>query len=108
MTKVYYVYILASKRNGTLYTGVTNHLIRRTAQHKNKSIEGFTSKYNVERLVYYETFHDINKAIAREKCIKRYKRLWKLRLIEENNPDWRDLFDTLGHMPREVDKEYED
>ena len=87
----YYVYILASKRNGTLYIGVTNNLTRRIYEHKNNIIEGFTKKYSVHILVYYEATSDINSALAREKCLKEWKRKWKLRLIEEINPLWRDL-----------------
>ncbi len=87
----YYVYILASKRNGTLYIGVTNDLSRRLAEHKNKLISGFTAKYNVHTLVYYESTSDINSAISREKQIKEWKRIWKIELIEKENPDWKDL-----------------
>ena len=87
----YYVYILASKRNGTLYIGVTNDLARRMSEHKSKEVAGFTKKYNVGVLVYYETTNDINSAIAREKCLKKWERAWKIRLIEEDNPMWHDL-----------------
>ena len=90
-----YVYILASKKNGTLYTGVTSDLIKRVYQHKNKEIEGFTSKYNVTQLVYFEVYHDITDAIVRETRIKRWKRAWKLELIEKENLNWRDLYETL-------------
>ena len=93
--KEYYVYILASKRNGTIYTGVTSDLIRRTNQHKEKQAEGFTKKYNVSMLVYYEIHNDIQEAIKREKNIQAWKRAWKLRLIEENNPDWKDLYEEF-------------
>ena len=93
----YYVYILASKRNGTLYTGVTNDLIRRVTEHKNGQVEGFTKKYQVNQLVFYEDTNDIDTAITREKQLKRWKRAWKLRLIEESNPEWRDLYpDIMG------------
>lgn len=95
MNKQYYVYILASKKNGTLYTGVTNNLLKRVFEHKHNLVEGFTKKYNVHRLVYYETTEDINTAIHREKCIKRWKRAWKIELIEKNNPEWKDLYDEL-------------
>jgi putative endonuclease len=88
--KQYYVYILTSK-TGTLYTGITNDLQRRVYQHKHKLIEGFTSKYNVTRLVYYEVFGDVRDAIAREKQIKGWRRSKKLALIEEMNPKWQDL-----------------
>lgn len=93
--KDYYVYILASKRNGTLYTGVTSDLIKRVWDHKSHFIKGFTSQYNVHQLVYYEVHGDIMEAIQREKNIKAWKRLWKLRLIEQENPDWEDLYDGL-------------
>ncbi len=89
--KYYYVYILASKRNGTLYTGVTNDLYRRIYEHKNSLVDGFTKKYNVKTLVYYEQTTDIESAITREKCIKKWNRNWKIKLIETNNPEWKDL-----------------
>jgi len=88
----FFVYILASKRNGTLYTGVTNNLIRRLVEHKEKLVPGFTSKYSVDKLVYFEPFTYIDKAVQREKDIKRWKRQWKIELIEEYNKEWRDLF----------------
>jgi putative endonuclease len=91
MTKTYYVYILSSKRNGTLYIGVTNNLERRLYEHKNNLIEGFTNKYNVHHLVYYEDVNDIQTALQREKQLKRWTRKWKLELIEKVNPGWRDL-----------------
>ena len=92
----YYVYILASKRNGTLYIGVTNNLFNRSFQHKIKENKNsFTAKYNINKLVYYEIFADIREAIAREKQLKRWKRKWKIELIEKDNPTWRDLFDDL-------------
>ncbi len=87
----YYVYILASKRNGTLYTGVTNDLSRRIYEHKNGLIDSFTKKYNVKTLVYYESTNDITSAIAREKCIKKWNREWKIKLIESENPEWEKL-----------------
>ncbi len=93
--KQYFVYILASKRNGTLYIGVTSDLIRRVYEHKNKLIPGFTSKYNVEMLVHFEEFSDIESAIYREKQLKKWNRKWKLELIEEGNPDWKDLYEDL-------------
>jgi len=89
--KTYYIYILASKRNGTLYIGVTNNLVRRVYEHKNNIIKGFTQKYKVHHLVYYEVFEDINEAITREKHLKK----WKLKLIEKTNPSWKDLNDEL-------------
>ncbi len=92
----YYVYILASKRNGTLYIGVTNELSRRVDQHKNNLIPGFTSKYSVHDLVYYEQTSDINSAIKREKQIKEWQRSWKIELIEKENPEWKDLLDPVS------------
>ncbi|MDD4757223.1 MAG: GIY-YIG nuclease family protein [Prolixibacteraceae bacterium] len=91
----YYTYILASKPNGTLYVGVTKDLIKRVYEHKNDFVEGFTKKYSVHTLVYYEIFDDINNAIAREKTLKNYKRQWKINLIEKDNPDWKDLYFDL-------------
>ena len=93
--KTYYVYILASKRNGTLYIGVTNDLIRRVYQHKNDLINGFTKKYKVHLLVYYEPVKDVFSAIEREKRLKRGERKWKMELIEKMNPDWHDLYEKL-------------
>ena len=90
--KQYYVYILFSKRNGTLYVGVTKDLVKRVWQHKNKLIECFTQKYGVDKLGYYEVFDDVNSAIAREKQLKGGKRKTKLDLIEINNSDWQDLY----------------
>jgi putative endonuclease len=87
------VYILASRRNGTLYTGVTNDLARRIYEHKSNAIEGFTKRYGVHTLVWFEPFDDINAAIRREKLIKRWRRSWKLELIERNNPQWLDLYE---------------
>ena len=93
--KSYYVYILASKINGTLYVGVTNDLIRRIHQHKGKLVPGFTSEYQVDKLVYYEETNDIHSAIAREKQLKSWNRQWKIGLIETSNPDWNDLYFDL-------------
>ena len=93
--KSYYVYILASKRNGTLYIGVTNDLIKRVYEHKNDFIEGFTKKYQVHQLVYYETTSEIISALQREKQLKKWKRAWKIELIEKNNPQWKDLYETI-------------
>jgi putative endonuclease len=86
------VYILASKRNGTLYVGVTSDLQQRAWTHKNDLVEGFTKKYGVHSLVYYELHQEMIAAIAREKQIKKWNRAWKLELIEEQNPDWSDFF----------------
>ena len=91
----YFVYILASRRNGTLYIGVTNDLCRRVAEHKKDVIAGFTKNYQVHFLVYFETFGDIDNAIKREKQLKRWKRLWKLKLIDQFNPEWQDLYNDL-------------
>jgi len=91
----YYVYILASKRNGTLYVGVTNDLIRRVYEHKNDFVEGFTNKYGVHRLVYFEECEDFDSARQREKRIKEWKRKWKIELIEKENPEWRDLYEEI-------------
>lgn len=87
------VYILASRRNGTLYIGVTSDLAQRTSLHKQSLIEGFTKKYGVQRLVYYETHPTMDVAIRREKQLREWRRLWKIRLIESMNPEWVDLFD---------------
>ena len=88
----FYVYILASRIGGTLYIGATNDLIRRVAEHKSKLMKGFTKKYEVSMLVYYEQFEDAENAIRREKQLKKYNRAWKIRLIEELNPNWDDLY----------------
>ena len=92
----FYVYILASRRNGTLYTGSTDDLAKRVWEHKNKIIKGFTSKYGVDRLVWFETCDTREEAFLRERRIKEWKRAWKLELIEKTNPDWNDLFETLN------------
>jgi putative endonuclease len=96
MDTAFFVYILASKRNGTLYVGVTNNLARRIAQHKAKLVPGFTRQYGVDRLVYFEAFESILEARAREHAMKRWRRAWKIELIEKLNPDWRDLADQLN------------
>ena len=93
--KTYYVYIMASKKNGTLYIGVINDLLRRVWQHKNNVHDGFTKKYNVHRLVWYEATTDIEGAIRREKQMKKWRRQWKINLIEEENRNWDDLYDGL-------------
>jgi putative endonuclease len=92
----YYVYILASKRNGTLYVGVTNDLPRRMYEHKMELADGFTKKYGVKTLVFCEPFADVNQAIENEKRLKRWRRNWKLALIERANPEWRDLASDFG------------
>lgn len=91
----YFVYILASKRNGTLYTGMTNDLARRVWEHRNGYIKGFTDKHNVKTLVWFEHHTDVNHAISREKRIKRWRRDWKLNLVERSNPSWDDLYTSL-------------
>ena len=87
--------MLASKRNGTLYIGVTSDLIKRIWEHRNDMVEGFTSRYNVHRLVWYELHANMESAITREKRLKNWKRKWKLELIENSNPEWHDLYDTI-------------
>jgi len=89
------VYILASQRNGTLYIGVTSDLAARAWQHRNDVVEGFTKKYAVHLLVYFELHDDMETAITREKRLKKWNRAWKLRLIEEMNPDWNDLYESI-------------
>jgi putative endonuclease len=89
------VYILASKRNGTLYTGVTSDLVQRVWQHKNGVVEGFTKRYGVHLLVWFEIHETMASAIAREKAIKEWKRAWKIELIEKSNPTWRDLYGEI-------------
>ena len=93
--KSMYVYIITNEKNGTLYIGVTNNLVRRVYEHKNKLLEGFSSKYDVNRLVYFEVFDDEENAIKREKQLKRYNRNWKKDLIEKSNPEWNDLYDEV-------------
>jgi len=91
----YYVYILASRKNGTLYIGVTNDLVRRAYDHKSNVIQGFTEKYGVHNLVYYESYTDDRDALTREKRLKKWKRQWKINLIETKNPDWIDLYEQI-------------
>ena len=95
MTKQPYVYILASKKNGTLYIGVTSNLPQRIWQHKNNQVAGFTQKYNIHNLVYYEQHDSMESAVLREKQMKKWKRSWKIRLIEKNNPCWNDLYPEI-------------
>jgi len=92
----FYVYILASRIGGTLYIGVTNDLIRRVAEHRLKLVEGFTQKYEIARLVYFEQFDNIENAIRREKRLKKWSRAWKISLIEKDNPDWIDLYPEIA------------
>ena len=94
MSKNYYVYILGSKTK-TLYIGVTKDLANRIYEHKTKLVKGFTEKYNINQLLYYEQFNDIEQAILREKRLKKWNREWKLNLIQEMNPDWRDLYEDI-------------
>jgi len=89
------VYILASKRNGTLYIGVTSELVKRIWEHKNNMVEGFTKRYNIHRLVWYELHESMESAITREKRLKNWKRKWKLELIESSNPNWQDEYHTI-------------
>ena len=93
--KEYYVYILASKKNGTIYIGVTNNLIRRVEEHKNGLVSGFTKDHGVHLLVYFEMYNDVNEALLREKRLKKWKREWKLTIIEKENPNWNDLYNQL-------------
>lgn len=90
-----YVYIVTNKRNGTLYVGVTSDLKKRIYQHKNKDIEGFTKKYDLDTLVWYEVHDDVTEAILREKQLKKWKRKWKLELIETKNAEWKDLYNEI-------------
>ena len=103
MKKNFYVYILASKRNGTLYIGITSNLIKRVWEHKEEFVEGFTRKYRVDKSVYFEQYHDPENAIKRERRLKKYNRKWKLELIERENPEWKDLYYDLIHgLPDQV------
>ncbi|MGH9437312.1 MAG: GIY-YIG nuclease family protein [Terriglobia bacterium] len=99
MSRPYYVYILSNKPNGTLYIGMTNHIARRAWEHKRSLVEGFTKRYSVHRLVYCEPFVRPRDAIQREKRLKKWNRQWKIQLIESVNPDWKDLYETVMHMP---------
>ena len=91
----YYIYILASQKNGTLYVGVTSDLIKRIYEHKNDLVEGFTHKYTIHNLVYFEATESIESAIMREKQLKKWNRAWKINLIEKSNPAWKDLYPDL-------------
>ena len=93
--KLAYVYILASKKNGTLYVGVTSNIVKRIHEHKTNVVAGFTQKYKVHDLVYFEETQDVISAITREKQIKKWNRRWKLALIEKENPEWQDLYESL-------------
>jgi len=91
----YFVYILASKRNGTIYVGITNNLIKRVYEHKQKLVHGFTKKYFVDNLVYFEEYKSPIEAVVREKRLKKWNRNWKLKLIEDKNPLWKDLYNDI-------------
>ncbi len=107
-SRTFYIYILASDRNGTLYTGVTNDLLRRVYEHKKKIQKSFASRYNVNLLVYFEQTDDINAAISTEKNIKKWYRNWKIKTIEEFNPEWKDLFYEYGGTDDMYDEYYEE
>ena len=96
LTKQYFVYILASRKNGTLYIGITNDLLKRVYEHKNNLADGFTKKYSIHNLVYYEIHTDASSAITREKQLKKWNRQWKIELIEKTNSDWKDLYNNLS------------
>ena len=91
----YYVYILASRKDGAIYIGITNDLVRRIYEHRTKAVRGFTSKYNITRLVWFEIYDDPISAISREKELKKWKRSWKTKSIEEKNPQWDDLYESI-------------
>jgi len=91
----YYVYILASRKDGAIYIGITNDIVRRIYEHRTKAIPGFTSKYNITRLVWFEVYNDPTSAITREKELKKWKRAWKIQLIEKQNPDWKDPYESI-------------
>jgi len=93
--KSYFIYILASQRNGTLYIGVTSNLLKRVWEHKNKEVKGFTEKYGVDKLVYFEQTENVMSAMERERQLKKWNRIWKIKLIEKNNPKWEDLYLAL-------------
>jgi len=91
----YYVYILASRRDGAIYVGITNNLVRRVYEHRIKAVPGFTAKYNITRLVWFETYDDPVSAITREKELKKWRRAWKVHLIKQKNLNWDDLYDLI-------------
>jgi putative endonuclease len=93
----YYVYILASRRDGATYVGITNDLVRRVFEHRQKAVPSFTSKYNITQLVWFESYEDPVSAISREKELKKWKRAWKVQLIEAQNPQWSDLYESICH-----------
>lgn len=96
MAGQYFVYMLASKKDGVLYIGITNDLIRRVYEHRNGLVKGFTKKYHVKRLVYFECFDNAEQAILREKVLKKWERAWKIELLEKQNPNWNDLYETVA------------
>ena len=95
MNKTGYTYILSNKKKGTLYIGVTSHLVKRIHEHKTKPVGGFTKQYNLDKLIYFERHDTIELAIQREKQLKNWHRQWKIELIEKENPEWQDLYDTI-------------
>ncbi|MCL2484675.1 MAG: GIY-YIG nuclease family protein [Endomicrobia bacterium] len=95
MKENFFVYIMTNDNRGTLYTGITSNLIKRVYEHKNKLCDGFTEKYSLTKLVHYEIFKDAENAIEREKVLKKWNRIWKIRLIENSNKDWKDLYDEI-------------
>ncbi|MEJ2697444.1 MAG: GIY-YIG nuclease family protein [Candidatus Sulfobium sp.] len=95
MKENFYVYIMASQKRGTLYIGITSNLTKRVYEHRNGIVEGFSKRYAIHRLVYYEVARDAETALSRERQMKKWNRTWKLRLIEAQNPEWRDLYDDL-------------
>jgi len=97
MSSSYYVYILASRKDGAIYIGITNDIVRRVFEHRTKAVRGFTSKYDIIRLVWFEIFDDPVSAISREKELKKWKRSWKIQLIEAQNPQWDDLYESICH-----------
>ena len=97
MSSSYYVYILASRKDGAIYIGITNDIVRRVFEHRTKAVRGFTSKYDITRLVWFEIFDDPVSAISREKELKKWKRSWKIQLIEAQNPQWDDLYESICH-----------
>lgn len=96
MDRQYYVYILASRKHGTLYIGMTNDLLRRTHEHREGVVKGFTKRHDVKQLVYFEAFDDVGEALYREKVLKKWRRDWKIALIEGTNPNWHDLYGGLA------------
>jgi len=91
----YFVYILASRKDGAIYIGVTNDIVRRVYDHRTKAVPGFTSKYNITRLVWFDIYDDPISAISREKELKKWRRAWKVQLMEAQNPDWNDLYESI-------------